>query len=281
MDSKADDLPLSDKLWAWFESNKNAAVIGLIAVVVIGAIIGFVTWHNSETQTASAEALSNLQADQMAAGPNATPGALVPEFLKIADQYSKTPAGSRAILLAAGDLFEQGKFDQAKVQFDRFVREHSDSPVMGVALLGSAASLEAQGKTNEAVTAYQNLVERHPNDAAAPQAKFALGRIYESQGKPELAKSQYEDVLRIAQTYGGSSLANEATMRLEELRAKHPNLFAPPPSAPSASAPFMLGTNAPQLKVLPGTSAPQTKPAGTVSQQTNKPAIKLQPSTNK
>ena len=38
------------------------------------------------------------------------------------------------------------------------------------------------------------------------------------------------DVLRIAQTYVGGSLANEATMRLEELRAKHPNLFMPPPS---------------------------------------------------
>src|SRR5262245_24804033 len=118
MDSKADDLPLSDKLWAWFESNKNAAVIGLGAVVVIGAIVGFVTWHKSETESASAEALSNLQADQIAAGPNAAPGALVPEYAKIADQYSKTPAGARAILLAAGDLFEQGKYDQAKMQFD-------------------------------------------------------------------------------------------------------------------------------------------------------------------
>ena len=281
MDSKADELPLSEKLWTWFESNKQAAIVGLAAIVVIGAIIGFISWHKSEQETASAEALSNLEADQMAAGSSASPGAAATEYLKLADQYPKTPAGARALLLAAGDLYQEGKYDQAKAQFDRFVREHSDSPIMGIALLGSAACLESSGKTNDAVTSYQNLVDRHPNDAATPQARFALGRIYEAQGKPELAKNQYEEILRLAQTVGGGSLANEASTRLTDMRAKHPNLFAPPAAPPSASAPFMLGSNAPQLKILPNTNAPHAATGGTNTPRASKPEIKLLPATNK
>jgi predicted negative regulator of RcsB-dependent stress response len=244
MDAKADELPLSDRFWTWYEANKKPALIGLCVIVAAAAIAGFVAWHHTERETASGEALSNAAAEQMAAGPAGQADAGI--YLKIADKYPGSAAGSRALLMAAGNLFQQAKYDQAKAQFERFTREYSDSPLMGEALLGIAACLEGQGKTPEATAAYKTLAERHPNDAVVPQAKFALARLYAAQDKPELAKTLYEDVTRL-DPYG--SMGNEAGIRLEELKWKYPSLNppAPPPSPPMASP--LLPTNIPHLKL--------------------------------
>jgi len=279
MDSKADELPLSDRFWAWFEANKKQALIGLGVIVAAAAIAGFVAWHRAEKETASGEALSNVAAEQATLPPgsqNATAA-----YLKIADEYPKTMAGARALLLAAGNLFAEGKYDQARAQFEKFAREHGDNPLMGQALLGIASSLEAQGKTTEAIGAYKSLVERHPNDSVVPQAKFALGRLYEAQEKGDLAKSQYEDILRV-DPYG--SLANEAGIRIEELKWKYPNLATPPP-APTGPGPRLSipPANAPQLKPQPpaAPSTPSTNPPLLKLQTTNEPQLKLTIPTNK
>jgi tetratricopeptide (TPR) repeat protein len=285
MDSKADELPLSDRFWTWFEANKKPALIGLL-ILILGAIIAIViTWRRSEADTAASEGVANITADQAAFGPAASTNT-ANEYLKIANEYPKTPAGARALLLAAGSFFAEGKYDQAMMQFERFAREYPDNPLMGQSLLGVAASLEAQGKISEATAAYKSLVERHPTDVVAPRAHFALGRLYEAQGKPEQARTEYETVLRSEQPYGGGgSLGNEAGIRLEEFRWKYPQLNPPPAPAPSAmTPPIMVGTNPPQLKVqgtnlahpVPSTNAPQLRLL-----TTNLPQSKPQSSGNK
>jgi predicted negative regulator of RcsB-dependent stress response len=276
MDSKADELPLSDRFWTWFEANKKPALIGLVIVIlgILAAVI--IGWQRSESETTASEAVANITADQAAFGAAASTNAAA-EYLKIANEHPKTPAGARAVLLAAGSFFDQGKYDQAIVQFERFARDYPENPLMGQALLGVAASLEAQGKTNEATAAYKSLVERHPTDAVAPRAHFALGRLYEAQGKPEQARTEYETVIRSEQPYGGGgSMGNEAQIRLEEFRWKYPNLNPPAPPPAAMNPPVQLRTNPPQLK-LPGTNPPQ--PAGDVS-TTNTPQLKILPQSN-
>jgi tetratricopeptide (TPR) repeat protein len=287
MDAKADELPLSDRFWTWFEANKKPALIGLV-IVILGVLIAVVvSWRRSENDTASSEAVANITADQAAFGAAASTNAAT-EYLKIANEYPKTPAGARALLLAAGSLFGEGKYDQAIVQFGRFARDYPENPLMGESLLGVAACLEAQGKTNDATAAYKSLVERHPTDAVAPRAHFALGRLYEAQGKPEQARTEYETVLRSEQPYGGGgSLGNEAGVRLEEFRWKYPNLNPPAPPPAAMNPPMMLRTNPPQLKVQ---STNPAQPAPNM-RATNAPQLRLQtpdssrpnasPSTNK
>ena len=148
-------------------------MIGLGVVLAVAAIVGFVAWRHTEKETASGEALSNAAADQMVAGPAGQAGA-ANVYLKVAEKYPGSAAGARALLMAGGSLFEEGKYDQAKSLFERFPREYSDSPLTGEALLGIAACLEAQGKIPEATTAYKTLYERHPNDSVVPQANQGL-----------------------------------------------------------------------------------------------------------
>jgi len=220
MESDAVQLPIGHKAWAWFEANKKQALMGAGAVVVLGAIVAFYFYHQGEQEQAAAEALSAVALPQMTGARGGPEPAAA--YLKVAADYPNTSAATRALLLAAGSLFAEGKYTEAKAQFDRFAREHGSSPFTGQALLGSAACQDALGKTNEAVAAYNDLIRQHPGENVVPQAHFALGRLYEAQNDPEKARSHYEEVAR-GNPY--SSLGSEARIRVEELNVKYPKLL--------------------------------------------------------
>lgn len=239
MQSNVAQLPLSHRIWAWFETNRKPAILGTGVVVVLGLSIWFITWRRDETQIAAGNALSDVASGQIG-GAGGRPDASA-AYLRIASSYPNSSAGARALLLAAGSLFTEGKYPEAQTQFERFTREYHDSPYMGEALLGIAASLDAQNKAEAATSAYKDLVDHHPNEVVVPQAKFALAHLYEAQNKPELARDLYQDVERALPF---TALGNEAGMRLEELTAKFPKL-APAVSVPVTNAPLKLEKKSP------------------------------------
>lgn len=230
MESDAVELPFSDKAWAWFEMNKKPTIWGATALVVVGVSVAFFFYRQSEQELAAGEALSNVIVPQLTGAPGHTESAEA--YLKVAAAYPKASAAARAVLLAGGSLFVEGKYPEAKAQFDRFAREYRDSPFMGQALLGIAACQDAQGKTNEAIAAYKDLIDHHPAENVLAQARFALGNLYEAQHDPEKARNQFEEVAR-ENPYG--SIGSEAGMRLEELKIKHPNLW---PATPMPTNPL-------------------------------------------
>jgi tetratricopeptide (TPR) repeat protein len=240
-----EQLPISHKTWAWFEANKKPTLWGAAVLLVGGLIVAFVLYRNEQQEIAAGEALSSVSVPQMGGAGNRTGTA--DAYLKVAAEYPKSQAGARALLLAAGSLFAEGKYADARTQFDRFRRERGDSPFVGEALLGIAACADAQGEARKAMTAYKELIDRRPGDYVLPQARFALARLYESQNEPEQARNLYEEVER-TDPYG--SVGDESRMRLEELKTKYPKLFAAP-VAPTAMVPAApAGTNA--LVPVPG-----------------------------
>lgn len=223
MQANVAPLPVSHRLWAWFEANRKPALGGVAIVILVGLIIGFFAWKHGDTDQRAGEELSTITASQLGViMPRPNPAQ---DLLAISSHYPNTPAGAQSLLLAGTDYFTTGKYSEAQAVFERFVREYRDSEFTGDALLGIAASLEGQGKTDQAIAAYKNLIERHGSDVAVPQAKFALANLYDAQNKPELARDLYEELER--NPY--SSIANDAAMRLEELTSKHPNLGAAMP----------------------------------------------------
>ncbi len=225
MESNVAQLPITDRIWAWFETNKKPAALVAGALVVVGLVIWFVVWRQEQKQIDAGNALSDVAVGR--GGPRSdTPEA----YLRVASAYPESSAGAQAVLLAAGNLFVEGKYAEARTQFEKFIREYHDNPFIGQALLGVAACLEAEGKTEQALTAYKELVARHPKDSVIPQAKFALARLYELQGKPELARDLFEQVEH-ENPY--SSIGSESGMRLEDLNAKYPKPAAAPSVATS------------------------------------------------
>jgi TolA-binding protein len=232
MESEVAHLPLWHKAWAWFETNKRPTLWSVGGVVVVGLVVAFFIYHQDEAELAASEALSDVAVPQLT---GAAPANGVEAYLKVAATYPNSRAGARALLLAAGGLFTEGKYPEAKTQFERFTREHRDSPFVGEALLGVAACLDAQGKSSDAIAAYKDLISRRPADSVLPQARFALARLYEAQNNPEQARNLFEEVER-SNPYG--SLGSEAGMRLEELKVKYPNLATPTNSMPGNLIPI-------------------------------------------
>ena len=248
------------KLRDWYEANKKMVNYGGPAIVLIGLLIWFVIYLQTAKQVRAGETLTSVSMLHGPTGGQQTDAAKADAanaFLNVANQYPNSPVGARALLLAAGNLFDAGKYPEAKAQFQRFVREHRDNPLVSQALLGVASSFDAQGQAPEAMAAYKDLIDHHPGDPVLPQAKFALARLYVAQDKPELAKNLYEDVER-TDPYG--SLGSEAGMRVEELIIKYPSLAPKPvastpvtPSTPTGSQPIptiSLSTNTPQPQKL-------------------------------
>lgn len=225
------------KLLAWYYANRKQVHWGAALVAAAGLIIWFVVWQQEAKQEAASEALSDVAIKQMS-GPNSA-AAAAEGYLKVANSYPNSTAGEQALLLAAGDLFTEGKYDQARTEFDRFRREHPQSALVPEAMLGVGACWDAQGKTSEAMAAYKELIARRNAELEAPQAKFALARLYEAQNNWEAARTLFEEVAR--QPY--SSLGSEAGMRLEELQMKHPSLPPAPPMSTNVSPTFQIEKN--------------------------------------
>jgi TolA-binding protein len=225
------------KLWAWVETNRKQVLRGvsILAVVVLG--IWFYVWNTGQKEISASEALTSLRPASTSSG---APGVIPADaYLKVAEQYPKTEAAALALLQAAAAFFTEGKYAEAKTQFDRFLREYPQNPLRGQALLGVAASLGAQGKASEAAAAYDDLIKRHPTEPVVPRAKFALARLYEAQRKTDDAVKLYEELLR---TESSSSVGAEAEIRLLDLRQSTPVPTAP---APAVVPVPLLNTNKP------------------------------------
>jgi len=233
MESDAGQIPISHKALAWFEANMRQTLWGAGIILAVGVIIAFFLYRQNEADVAASEALSNVAMPQVTGGGSRTDTAEA--YLKVAATYPKSRAGARALLLAAGSLFVDGKYPEAKTQFERFKRDYSSSLFLGEALLGIAACLDAQGQTREAMAAYKDFVERRSGDSNVPHAKFALGRLHQAQNEPEQARKLFEDVER---TDPFGSLGDEARMQLEDLKTKYPKLFAPLAPMPTNAVPL-------------------------------------------
>jgi TolA-binding protein len=236
MESHVAQLPLTHRAWAWFETNKKQAYWGALGIVLGGLLITFLVYKHGEKDVVAGQALSVVSIPQLGGGPGPIRADAAQAYLKVAADYPKSPAGARARLMAGASFFADGKYDEARTQFEIFRRDHRESRLLSQALLGIAACLDAQGKTNEATTAYKDLVDHYPGENVVPQAKFSLACLYEGQNKPDLARTLFEDVTR-TDPYG--SLGSESGMRLEELMKKNPNL-APAIKAPATTTPIPI-----------------------------------------
>jgi predicted negative regulator of RcsB-dependent stress response len=201
-------------LLGWIDKNRKQIISATVVVVVIGIVVAFVIWRNEQKQIEAGEALSAVMAGSGSAGPAAD------ALFKVANDYSGTDAGARALLEAAGDLFVAGKTAEAQSAFEEFVGRYDGNPLMSQAKLGMAVCLEAQGKTNEATAAFKEVAERYAFENTSVPAKFYLAGLYEAQGKPELARDLYMDLARSSQgTFGSQAMA-----RLSEMFLKNPSL---------------------------------------------------------
>lgn len=226
--------------------NKRRLIMGGVAIVAGWVVIYTVTYFKGQQEVAAEEAMSAVFK-----APLGNPVRSLPEpagLLAVAERHASAPAGQRALLLAAGALFQQGKFAEAKEKFQKFSSQYADSKLLPIAAYGVAACEDAANNLDAALTAYQAVEQKYPKDPVATQAKLAIGVIQEAKNKPEEALKMYD---QLAKMESRSLWSSEAFSRRDLLLAKFPHLIPPPPvTAAGTNSPVMVGTNAALMNMI-------------------------------
>jgi tetratricopeptide (TPR) repeat protein len=223
------------ELLAWLEINKKRLIAAGLVVALLAGGLALYRWRSAQLELEANSALVLIQSRRSEAGlPTAEPKA--EELLEFASRYEATQAGRRALLLAAGALFREGKFSESLDRFESFRSGNAGSPLVDTAVLGKAACLEDMGKTDEAIAAYREVIADYPESASASQARLSLAGLLES-------KNEFQQAIGFYDQLATTAWANEAGTRRKALLASHPEL------APTNSPPQ------PEL-TLPGVAVP-------------------------
>jgi predicted negative regulator of RcsB-dependent stress response len=219
---------------AWWEVNKKAVAKLAIGAVLIGLAWYSWSYYKGAKETEASGALLALNRPPDGGGRPPVPSAS--EFLKVADQYSGTQAAERAELLAAGSLYAEKKYPEAKHKFEMFLSAHPEGILSEIAEFGIASCLNAANDIDKARDAYQQFISRHGSSTMVNQARLELGLLLEAKNQPEQALKLYDQVLRDKDE---TIWARAAEMRRDQLLEKYPHL-APAPAAVSASTNSMM-----------------------------------------
>jgi predicted negative regulator of RcsB-dependent stress response len=230
MSTEPQESSLQLDLLAWYEINKKAVFAGLGLIVVVIAVV--IVWKH-HTRSVVEEASSSLLAIRAKAGE--TNAMSVDALVAVAQNHPGTPAAGQAQVLAGRELFNAGKYADARAKFEA-VANDSSSPLQGIGIYGTAACFDAENKLTEALAAYAGVVAAPTGAAFAHQARLAKARVHETLKQNKEAIALYDEIVAAK----SSPLASEALMRKAALIRAHPELDK------SASATL---TNA--LKVLP------------------------------
>ena len=222
------------ELLAWIETNKQRLLYGAIAVLVVGLGTYIYNYLHEQREHEASAALFDLDKLPEGRGKQTYPAAT--EYLRVADSFSGTQTGERALLMAGEALFREQKFDEARAKYEQFLRDNSSSVGAGVAAFGVAACLDAKNDLDKALEAYARVVSTYPGSPEATQARLAQAVLYETKQQPEPALKIYDELGRVRPP---TVWAQEAGMRREMLLAKYPKL-APPPVV---ALPPVLSTN--------------------------------------
>jgi predicted negative regulator of RcsB-dependent stress response len=209
-------------LLTWLELNRNALVLG-VAVVAIGVAALLVVRHRQ--QEAFLEANTRLlQLTPPTRGADAATPPKAADLLAFAAENTGRPAAERARFIAAGRLFAEGKYADARTQFEQIERDSPEGLLASTAALGIASSLDAENKTNEAMAAYQRVITAFKDEPAAVHAKLARARLYEAANQPKEALALYDELGKNQASMFG---LQSAMMARAQLLTAHPELDQP------------------------------------------------------
>jgi tetratricopeptide (TPR) repeat protein len=112
-------------------------------------------------------------------------------FLKVAKNYSMTPAGKMAHYYAGVVLLKQGKFEDAITHLKKFDANDKLLSILDLGLIGDAYS--ELGKTDDAVSYYKKAAYKNENENTSPKFLHKAGLLLFVNKKYKEAKEVFEE----------------------------------------------------------------------------------------
>lgn len=201
-------LPIDDPMLKWelfWEKNKSA-ILGAIALLVVGGI-ALGTWfiYSSLRSTAAQKLLASATG--------------IEGYEAVVTQYPGSMPAADALLRLAAAQREAGDLKQSTAAFQKFLKKFPDHPLAGGALLGVAQNQDATGNSDAALTTYQQVVTQYPKSYAAPFAAYSEGEILLRRFLRDEAQRSFNMVVT---QFPQSPAARMASSQLGRLGASQP-----------------------------------------------------------
>lgn len=148
----------------WLENNlQKALIVGGGIIIVIAAVWGFLAWRSS--QETDAQKLFGQGGVEMRSG---NPTAAIAQFQKLLDEHSGSSVAGLGCFQLAQLQYRQRTFDDARVNYQRYLDDYGSDPMLIAAAWAGLASIDEQaGFYAEAVGKFIKAVEAEKAGFAA------------------------------------------------------------------------------------------------------------------
>lgn len=140
----------------WIENNLQKALIALGALALVVALVwGFFAWRSSQEN--EAQKLFGQGGVEMRSN---NPVAAIASFQKLLDEHSGSSVAGLACFQLAQMQFRQRTFDDARVNYQRYIDDYGSDPMLVAAAWAGLAAIDEQaGFYGEAVEKFTKAVD--------------------------------------------------------------------------------------------------------------------------
>ena len=177
----------------YYRDRQRAIMIVIIGIVAVAGLIYLfqnrqASGVNPEAQLRFTEALGMYAQGDMEAAEEA--------FNNVAAGFRRDNVGIRARYYLGQIHFHNQRYDEARTEFERFLKSRPDDPVLApAALLGIADCYQETGNHLRAAENYERVWRRYPDFPLAVDAAMAAGRNYIEAGSMDRAERLYRSLL--------------------------------------------------------------------------------------
>lgn len=114
----------------------------------------------------------------------------------------------------ASQLFQQGKFEPARKEFQNIATRYPKSEYADNALFNVGECYLSEKRYQDAIETYQQVMDKYPRGDKAPQALLKQGTAFQQIGDATAAKIIFE---RLVEKYPGTPAAQAAEKKLKQM----------------------------------------------------------------
>lgn len=207
---KRDELAhVTEKSLSWLVKNREAALAGGGAILLLAAFGGWFGYRFMETRRHAWDDLAIAESMMYA---NQTDRSLQ-QLGKVREEHPSASAAQVAGLLEGDVLYHAGKFKDAAEAYRRLA-ESGDPKFAPYGLAGQGRALDVSGQKTEAVTAYRRFLEQYPDHFLGAEIQTALAGDLLALGDKDQARKTYQGV---ASSFPDTPWASLAQERLKDL----------------------------------------------------------------
>ncbi|MBW7997634.1 MAG: tetratricopeptide repeat protein [Candidatus Glassbacteria bacterium] len=176
----------------YIQEHTSKIIGGIIGVLVLSGLAWM--YVNFRAETRSEAALTMFKAEGLFISNQFSLAAV--DFENVADDYSGTEQGRKAVYFAADSYYNSGDYDRALELFNRYMDENGgDDPLLINCLVGIAACHEQFEEYPQALENYHRALELAEYDFQRVEILSSISRTHRQAGQAEQAIAMLDEII--------------------------------------------------------------------------------------